>query len=80
MHQCLGSDELLEATGKSHLDADALMAVCPLMLYQLQSGVCQGVTLDTSGRPEIVKSADKSKKPTTTEGFIDLFLQFRVLY
>ena len=72
--------EILEATGKSKLDAAALREVCPLMLYQLQSGVCQGVTLDTSGRPEIVSMNDdvnKNKKPTATEGLFQvLFIVF----
>jgi hypothetical protein len=37
------------------------------MLYQLESGMCDGVILDSDGKPEI-KAADIKKKPSQTEG------------
>jgi hypothetical protein len=49
------------------LDGSTLKEVCPLMLYQLESGMCDGVILDSDGKPEI-KAADLKKKPSQTEG------------
>ena len=77
--QCTESKELFEwatAAGQTPLDSAALRDLCPLVLYQLQAGLCHAGAADAAdadaadagGSGPAVKPADAKQKPTPAEG------------
>lgn len=66
--QCSDPSELLDLAGKQHLDKPGLKEICPLMLYQLDSGNCQHLPHNEKPIRLDSKTNETNKKPTTYEG------------
>ena len=65
--QCVEPQEIFNLVGVENLDKSALKDACPLMLFQLQSGVCRTPAHVESSEAEIT-TVEGNKKPTSYEG------------
>ena len=54
---------------QTHLDKAGLKDVCPLILYQMESGVChQDLNKPKINQQPEIKSPEVNKKPSSHEG------------
>ena len=67
LFQCSEPKDIFDLLGKTHLDRTGLRNICPLILYQLESGLCQTHLKTIENRPN-VKATEPNKKPSSYEG------------
>lgn len=67
INKCLGPKEIFALTSKSYLDTVDLKNMCPLIVYQLESGICQNRRETKMNQNHEIKASENNKKPTPHE-------------
>ncbi|KAI9553381.1 hypothetical protein GHT06_021282 [Daphnia sinensis] len=67
VHECMEPKEIFALASKSYLDKADLNNICPLMVYQLESGLCHNKKDAKMNQKPEIKAPENNKKPTPQE-------------